>query len=217
MSYLLRVELPDVPGSLGRVASAIGSVGGNIEAIEIVEHTAYGAAVDDVFLKAEHDVMPDAIISALNALDGVRVHWISRYAAGANLTLDLEAVEEMTRDPQQAANLMLDMIPEVFRVDWGLRLRRSGSGFEVVHRTPAAPDAVPEGLMWPAAFTGATRFELPAPYTEVIVAGCPLGPAKPAPVEMVVIARRGGPEILDSELARLQHLCGLATSIAAKG
>ena len=28
MSYLLRVELPDVPGSLGRLASAIGSAGG---------------------------------------------------------------------------------------------------------------------------------------------------------------------------------------------
>jgi len=27
MSYLLRVELPDVPGSLGRLASAIGASG----------------------------------------------------------------------------------------------------------------------------------------------------------------------------------------------
>ena len=30
---LLRVEIPDVPGSLGRLASAIGSAGGNIDAI----------------------------------------------------------------------------------------------------------------------------------------------------------------------------------------
>ena len=34
--FLLRVELPDVPGSLGRVATAIGEAGGDIEAIEIV-------------------------------------------------------------------------------------------------------------------------------------------------------------------------------------
>ncbi len=39
MSYLLRVALPDVPGSLGRLASAIGSAGGNIDAIEIVERS----------------------------------------------------------------------------------------------------------------------------------------------------------------------------------
>ncbi|WP_300599205.1 ACT domain-containing protein, partial [uncultured Nocardioides sp.] len=34
---MLRVELPDVPGSLGRLAGAIGEAGGDIEAIEIVE------------------------------------------------------------------------------------------------------------------------------------------------------------------------------------
>ena len=45
MPYLLRVELPDVPGSLGRVASAIGEAGGDIEAIEIVEHRRDGSAV----------------------------------------------------------------------------------------------------------------------------------------------------------------------------
>ena len=37
MPFLLRVELPDVPGSLGRLATAIGEAGGDIEAIEIVE------------------------------------------------------------------------------------------------------------------------------------------------------------------------------------
>jgi hypothetical protein len=32
----------------------------------------------------------------------------------------------------------------------------------------------------------------------------------------VVMARRGGPEFLDSELARLGHLTGLAVSIAER-
>ena len=52
MPFLLRVELPDVPGSLGRVASAIGEAGGDIEAIEIVEKRHDGqTAVDDVLLE----------------------------------------------------------------------------------------------------------------------------------------------------------------------
>jgi len=76
MSYLLRVELPDVPGSLGRLASAIGSAGGNIDAIEIVERTHDGRAIDDVFLASEAGVMPDSIISACTALKDVRVLWI---------------------------------------------------------------------------------------------------------------------------------------------
>ena len=44
MSYLLRVELPDVPGSLGRLASAIGASGANIDAIEIVARDGGGGS-----------------------------------------------------------------------------------------------------------------------------------------------------------------------------
>ena len=96
MPFLLRVELPDVPGSLGRLASAIGEAGGDIEAIEIVEKRPDGTAVDDVLLEVPGGTMPDSIVSACTQLDGVRVVWISRYAAGGNLFLDLEAVEELT-------------------------------------------------------------------------------------------------------------------------
>ena len=64
MPFLLRVELPDVPGSLGRVASAIGVAGGDIEAIEIVEKRHDGTAVDDVLLEMHGSSMPDSIVSA---------------------------------------------------------------------------------------------------------------------------------------------------------
>ena len=43
MPFLLRVELPDIPGSLGRVATAIGEAGGDIEAIEDAEAAAAAA------------------------------------------------------------------------------------------------------------------------------------------------------------------------------
>ena len=98
----MRVELPDVPGSLGRVASAIGEAGGDIEAIEIVEKRD-GFAVDDVLLEIAPGTMPDSIVSACSVLDGVSVLWINRYAAGGNLFLDLEVVEALTEDPVDRA------------------------------------------------------------------------------------------------------------------
>src|SRR3954452_21315453 len=101
MPFLLRVELPDVPGSLGRLAGAIGEAGGDIGAIEIVEKRD-GLAVDDVLLETAPGAMPDSIVSACNALDRVRVVWVSRYAAGGNLVLDLEAVEELSARPEGA-------------------------------------------------------------------------------------------------------------------
>ena len=73
MAFLLRVALPDVPGSLGTLASAIGTTGANIEAIEIVEHGPDGTAVDDVLLDLPPGVMPDSVVSACHRLDGVEV------------------------------------------------------------------------------------------------------------------------------------------------
>ena len=211
-SYLLRVELPDVPGSLGRLASAIGATGANIEAIEIVEHRHDGFAVDDVFVQPPTGLMPDSIVSACTALDGVRVQWISRYTAGENITRDLEAVEAMTQEPTAAVGRLVALVPETFRVAWAMALTRDGDGFTVRHRSSAAPDTVPAEIAWPSDFRTGRRFTLPEPYQDLLVAACPLGNGS-----MLVIGRAGGPEILDSEIARLTHLAALADSIGTNG
>src|SRR5215217_6507494 len=140
MSLLLRVELPDVPGSLGRLATAIGAAGGDIEALEIVEKRHDGTAVDDVFVETPHGVMPDSIVSACNTLDGVRVVWISRYAAGNNLFLDLEVVEELTGSPETAFERLVDMLPVTFRCEWSAWV---GPGDQVLRGTEGAPSEVP--------------------------------------------------------------------------
>lgn len=202
MSYLLRVQLPDVPGSLGRLASAIGHAGGNIDAIEIVSR-GDGFAVDDVFLAAESGVMPDSIVSACQQLDGVGVLWISRYAAGTNLFLDLEAVESMTDEPTLAPNTLVELAPEVFRVDWAMLIQQDGDDLSIAHRTSSAPDAVPGDFAWPEDPVVQTTYA-----DELLVASVSLDG------DVVLVARRGGPPFLDSELARLRHLVALAGSIS---
>lgn len=198
MPYLLRVSLPDIPGSLGRVATAIGEAGGDIEAIEIVEKLHDGTAVDDVFLEMVGGALPDAVVSACTDVEGVEVLWINRYAAGGNVFLDLEAVEELTAHKDTALDRLIDLLPVVFRSDWGARLHRTSG----VRR---ATGVAPEDLQF---------VEVAAPVqvddqSNDLVVACPLGPD-----EVVLIGRRGGPAFLDSELARLQHLVSLARSIA---
>jgi ACT domain len=199
MPFLLRVELPDVPGSLGRLASAIGEAGGDIEAIEIIEKGHGGVAVDDVLLETVPGALPDSIVSACTALDGVRVLWISRYAAGGNLFLDLEAVEDLTAHPERALDRLVDLLPVVFRCDWGARVHRDDG---VLHASEAAPDQVP----W-VPLDRTTRLEA----ADDVNLACA---TRIDDDEILVMARRGGPEFLDSELARLGHLTGLAMSIA---
>jgi hypothetical protein len=210
--YLLRVELPDVPGSLGRVATAIGEAGGDIEAIEIVEKAHDGTAVDDVLLETAPGVMPDSLVSACNQLDGVQVLWISRYGVGGNLFLDLEAVESLTQNPNTALDELINLLPITFRADWALRVRRTDAGVKILHGTSAAPDVIDGAVSW-FPLSRSARLEVPADWerwTSTLVAAAPLGHED----ELVIFGRRGGPEILDSELARLEHLAALAVTIA---
>jgi hypothetical protein len=199
MPYLMRVELPDVPGSLGRVASAIGEAGGDIEAIEIVEKRD-GFAVDDVLLEMAPGTMPDSVVSACSVLDGVSVLWINRYAAGGNLFLDLEVVEALTEDPDSARDRLIDLLPIAFRVDWAARVTPGPDGADVVHATDAAPTEFSTTVV-----TSPTRLQGDDMYVEC---------AAPFGDDLVLMGRRGGPDFLDSELARLEHLLGLAITIS---
>src|SRR3954447_17424710 len=121
------------------MATAIGEAGGDIEAIEIVEKRD-GTAVDDVLLEMHDGAMPDSVVSACNALDGVDVMWISRDAAGGNIFLDLEVVEELTTDPGKALDRLVDLLLVAFRSDWAIWIHRSKG---VVRRTDAAPSELP--------------------------------------------------------------------------
>ena len=84
--------------------------------------------------------MPDSIVSACNALDGFKVMWISRYAAGGNIFLDLEVVEELTADPAEALDRVVDLLPVAFRADWAMRIHRS-KGVAARAPTPRPIDA----------------------------------------------------------------------------
>ena len=199
MPFLLRVELPDVPGSLGRLAGAIGEAGGDIEAIEIVEKRHDGTAVDDVLLELPPTAMPDTIVSACNQLPGVHVVWISRYGAGGNLFLDLEAVEDLTANPTEALDRLVDLLPVTFRADWAARVHRA-------HGQRYSTEAAPSDLPF-LELVRTERVEIEGDDVNVMVA------ARLGGNEIVVVGRRGGPEFLDSELARVGHLAGLAMSI----
>jgi ACT domain-containing protein len=209
MSHLLRISLPDVPGSLGAVAAALGSVGVNIEAIEIVEHRSDGFAVDDFFIRLLPGVMPDTAVSAVTKLDGVQVMWVSRYPTAGNLHLDLEAVELIAEEPARALDILSDMLPRVFRGDWGMVALRDGDAVRALSATPGAPQLTPECLGWFPLDKAAT-VPAPAAWSSTFLGAAPLGSAE----RIVVFGRHGGPEILSSELARLSLLATLAASLS---
>ena len=61
--FLMRVLLPDRPGSLGRVATALGGVGADINAVEIVDK-GDDEVVDDFIVDLPHDQLPEILVTA---------------------------------------------------------------------------------------------------------------------------------------------------------
>jgi hypothetical protein len=206
---LLRIALPDVPGSLGAVASALGAVGVNIEAIEIVEHRPDGVAVDDFFLRLQPGVLPDVAVSAVLRLDQVEVLWVSRYASAGNLYLDLEAIEMIAEQPAHALDVLTEILPRTFRADWAMVVVRRDDEVVATSVTPGAPGATVSCREW-FPLRKAGRVNAPPEWASTLLGAAPLG----SPNVIVVFGRHGGPEILNSELARLAHLATLAASMA---
>lgn len=213
MTHLLRIELPDVPGSLGAVASAVGMTGANIEAIEIVEHRPDGSAIDDLYVELPPNLMPDMVVSAVQRLDRVHVLWISRYAVNGNQHLDLEAIDVITDDPARAVHHLTQLLPKAFRSDWAMVVDATGPSPIRREATASAPDIPAEAAQW-FPLEHAHRLAVDETWTgwsHTEVAGAPLGSSR----RIVVLGRHGGPEILNSEVARLSHLAALTATIEA--
>lgn len=211
MAFLLRVELPDVPGSLGALATALGSAGADIEAIEIVERRGDGTVVDDVLLELPPQVMPDALITACHQIEGVVVAWISRYNAGASVSMDLEAVEKFTEDPLHAVERLVEVIPETFRTDWAMALDRVNGAVNVRAASSTAPELVDDAAEWLGLRSAMVLGEVAA-WDSTVLAASPARD-KRGHSFVVVVGRHGGPEFLNSEVARLGHMVSLAASV----
>lgn len=217
--FLVRVSLPDVPGSLGSVATAMGSVGADIVAVEIVQKLG-GTVIDDFMLTLPTDKLPDALVSACQGLDGVNVEWISRYPEGGGLQSDLETLERMTADPEHAAETLVAAAPTVFRSHWSTLLQlpghpgadRTGSEddgqIHAVYSTDHAPRLDHAAASRLAPFDSTHRLVIEGDwlpgYDDSTVVVAPIDHDR-----VVVVGRIGGPAFLDSEIARLNHLAHL--------
>ena len=204
--FLLRLALPDRPGSLGAVASAMGTVGADINAVEIVEKYE-GYAVDDFMVELPNGVLPDSLVSVCTAIEGVELLWLSHYPENWGLQGDVDVLNHMTEYPERAEEILTLESPEVFRVTWAAMVDRHAR--RVVAKTDLAPDLDEAGIAALGPLDAVRDDELPdgwlPDWTETLIAVVPF-----RSTASIVVARRGGPQFLPSEIARLRHLAALA-------
>ena len=216
MSYLLRVVLPDRPGMLGAVATAIGAAGGDIVSLDVVERGP-GGAVDDLLVELAPGGLADRLVSSAQSVPGVVVESLRPYAGATDLHRDLELVEEMALARGDTLSLLVDSTPGVFRAGWALVLGAvpGTTAGQVRAASAGAPGVAQLDVPW----LPLTRARRMAPHEDWVperwealgieMAAAPVGDTGAA----VLLGRQGGPRFRASEVLRLAHLAGIAATV----
>ncbi|GGC51945.1 amino acid-binding protein [Hoyosella rhizosphaerae] len=214
MSYLLRVQLPDRPGSLGALALALGSVGADIISLDVVERTT-GMAVDDLVVEMSPGSLPDTLITAAEKLEGVRVDSIRPYADMLDTHRELELIDQVAMASTDRIQVVVDGAPRVLRVGWATVIALGPNGAYRVAASSGAPESRPAEVPWlplkrPAMLDGEADW-VPELWKDMAtsLAAAPLGAKEMA----LVLGRPGGPEFRPSEVARLGYLAGIIGTI----
>ncbi|AEH11050.1 MULTISPECIES: ACT domain-containing protein [Protofrankia] len=231
MSYLLRLVLPDRPGALGAVATALGQAGIDIVSLSVVERGARGA-VDDLVVELPPNGLADTVLTAACSVPGVSVESLRPYpAGGVGIRDDLDLVEALTARPDDALAVLTGFVGAVFHADWAVLLERVAPGdIRIVESSVGAPDLGGDELTSPkkvrtellslpldrARGLGADSGWFPPRWSALgmELAVAPVGTPPGGSSELaVLVGRPGGPRFRASEVQRLAHLAGIAATI----
>lgn len=207
MSYLMRVRLPDTPGTLGLIAATMGTIDADIRSVDVVEHDPDGSVVDDIVVDLPNGRLADALISAAQEVDGVYVDSIRPFSGTVDRRGQISLLAEIARDRRRAMNslqTLIDTLPKTMSVQWAVILGRTGT----VHRI-AASSSAPEDdgreltetpVTEPRALTDRDAW-VPASWTvmDSALAATPLHGTD----YILILGRPGGPDFLLSEIEHL--------------
>jgi hypothetical protein len=214
LSFLIRVQLPDKPGTLGAVATALGHIGADILSVDVVERGG-GSAVDDLVVELPSGRLPDVLITAAESVDGVEVDAVRPYAGVLDTHRELELVEAVAEDPRAGLAVFTEGVPKIVRAGWAMTLSADGHGVTRLAASTAAPQTVDLDMPW-LPLQRATVLDGEAPWVPETwqqlgteLAATPIG----KPDRCLLVARPGGPMFRAAEVARLAHLAGIVAVV----
>ncbi|MGA0878979.1 MAG: ACT domain-containing protein [Ilumatobacteraceae bacterium] len=151
-THIVRLWLPDVPGTLGRVAAAIGRASGDVTGIEILERGA-GMAIDELLVELPDGASVDDMVTEISRVEGVAVEDVHPVAPDRSdqSVLALEVAASIMEVPAPVRlQHMSDRVCDMLEAEWCAVLR-TGEGI------PAAVAGDVPDLAWVVAFLDGTR------------------------------------------------------------
>ncbi|MDO4927712.1 MAG: amino acid-binding ACT domain protein [Corynebacterium sp.] len=218
MSYLLRVLLPDTPGSLGRVAEAIGIVNGDIMSVDVVEAFPDGTVMDDMVVSLPHGVMADELITAAHEVPGVEVDSIRPFTGRVDRRGQIAMLASVADAPSssEAVASLVNAMPKALTSTWVVLLDLNGGRPTRIAASGAAPEAVAdEDMIIPVHEARILNPEeedwIPASWSllDSSLAASPLGDTG----LLFIVGRVGGPDFLATEVVHLGNLGSILSKI----
>jgi hypothetical protein len=218
VSFLIRVQLPDRPGMLGALATALGKVDADILSVDVVER-ASGIAVDDLVVELPSGRLPDVLITAAESVPGVEVDAVRPYAGGLDTHRELELIERVAADTVNGLSIFVDGVPRIIRAGWAVALTMADGSPRRLTGSVAAPQTPKtiEVPWWPLRRGTILDCEdawAPDQWRELgtELAATPLGSGD----WVLLVGRPGGPMFRAAEVARLSHLAGIISVVLSE-
>jgi hypothetical protein len=210
LSFLIRVQLPDVPGALGAVATALGAIGADILSVDVVERN-NGSAIDDLVVELPKGRLPDVLITAAESVNDVEVDAVRPYAGVLDTHRELELVEEVAAQPDDGLAIFTEGVPRIIRAGWAMVVGPEAGSARTLTASTAAPQLktldLPFLPLGRATVLDGEEPWVPETWKELgtELAATPLG----KPERVLLVGRPGGPQFRAAEVARLAHLAGI--------
>jgi ACT domain len=212
--YLLRVSVPDRPGALGALATAIGEAGGDITAVDVVERGPT-SAIDDVLVDTADAASASAILAKLESLPKIVIEAWQPFTEGDQLRDGLDIVDGLGSTASRALAAITRVAPAVLRARWVVVIDEVNGGVAITHASAGAPWVRWAALPWlPLAAAGSVDPDpswLPHEWGgDPQLAAAPVGDSR-----MVLLAvRPNGPRFRYTETAKLANLAAIAALAA---
>ncbi|CAB0549121.1 amino acid-binding ACT domain protein [Corynebacterium diphtheriae] len=210
MSYLIRVQIPDEPGSLGRVAEAVGLIGGNISSVDVVEAFSNGTVTDDMVVELPTGTMADELITAAHEVEGVEVDSIRPFSGRVDRRGQIAMLASVAGASTNSTLLadMVNKMPQALTSSWAILLRAKNPVTRVTasNGAPADDGSNPSALPIEQARILQPEKESWIPESWAILDSSLIAAPLTGTDLVLVIGRVGGPDYLSSEIEHIGNL-----------
>jgi hypothetical protein len=208
----IRLSVPDRPGSLGTVTSAIGAVGADIVKIDVLESES-GRALDDVFVVVRDVTHLTSVRARLDNMASITVTGLQYPAPPVTGHAELELVDQVLSRPERGLQTLVDGAPHAFGADWAALVEYGPDavvlGVLAISVHSPGPDSV--------VITSPSRLasiRMTPPGSDSPYGGAALVPIGSGPLALVLV-REEGPEFHRSELWRVGQVGQIIGTVLA--